>query len=213
MQLLSINVGRPRLVQHRQQTLSTAIYKQSVAGPVEVSELGIAGDDQADKSAHGGIDKAVYAYPQEDYDWWREQLAGRELNPGEFGENLTTRGLVVDEVRIGDQFRIGTALLEVSQPRVPCLKLAIKWKDPTFVKRFHEANRPGFYLRVREVGTIEAGDAIELVERDHSSLTVTEIYHVRFDSTANLATLNRAAELPRLSEAWSSDFRKLIESR
>ena len=120
MKLLSINVARPRLVQYRGQTLSTAIYKQPVEREVEVQAYGIAGDDQADKSVHGGVDKAVYAYSKDDYDWWRTQLDGRELPAGEFGENLTVSGMRNERVQIGDRYRIGTALLEVTQPRQPC---------------------------------------------------------------------------------------------
>lgn len=212
MQLLSINVARPRLIQYQGETLSTAIYKQPVEGRVEVGSLGIAGDDQADKSVHGGADKAVYAYTAEAYQWWREQLGGGELPPGEFGENLTTAGLLDGQVRIGDRYRIGSVLLEVTQPRQPCLKLGIKMGDATFVKRFHQAAKPGFYLRVLEPGTMAAGDAIELVHAAPKSLTVSEIYRLRFDTTAAADSLRHAAELPGLSGAWRESFCKLLAS-
>jgi MOSC domain-containing protein YiiM len=213
MQLLSVNVGRPRLVQHQQTTLSTAIFKKPVTGPVEVGELGLAGDDQADKRVHGGVDKAVYAYDDEDYAWWRDELADRAFSPGTFGENLTTRGMPSGHVCLGDRYRIGTAVLEVTQPRVPCLKLGVKMRDPAFVKRFHEAILPGFYLRVVEPGTVAAGDPIELVRRAESSLSIAQLYRLRFDAEVEVETLRSVAELPALSEAWRDDLARLVDSR
>lgn len=213
MQLLSINVGRPKLVQYQGRTISTAIFKSPVEGAVEVSEMGLVGDAQSDKSAHGGVDKAVYAYDMADYEWWQNELDGRELSPGEFGENLTVRGLPSAEVQVGDRYRIGTALLEVTQPRQPCSKLGIRMQMPTFVKQFHWAARTGFYLRVLEPGTLTAGDAIELVERCEDSLSMTNIYQLRFDASAQTEQLTHAANLPRLSESWRADFCKLLEPR
>lgn len=213
MQLISTNVGRPQLVQYQGRTISTAIFKQPVEGEVEVAELGLVGDEQADKQVHGGVDKAVYAYDEGDYDWWQGELDGRDLSPGEFGENLTVRGLPSDKVGIGDRYRIGSVLLEVTQPRQPCAKLGVRMQMPTFVKQFHEAYRPGFYLRVIEPGTLQAGDQIELVERLDDTLSIAEIYKLHFDASANTEALAHAANLTRLSESWRSDFRKRLESR
>ena len=213
MQLLSVNVGRPRLVQHQGEVVSTAIFKKPVTGPVAVTELGVEGDDQADKRVHGGVDKAVYAYSDEDYTWWREQFADRSFEPGEFGENLTTRHLASDEVRVGDRYRVGSVLLEATQPRQPCLKLGIKMRDPSFIKWFHQAERPGAYFRVVETGTLQAGDSIELVDRVEQSINVADLYRLRFDSTAKRDVLQAAAELPRLSGSWRDDFRRLAASR
>lgn len=212
MEIISINVGRPRLVQYQARTISTAIFKYPVAGPVEVTELGIAGDDQADKSVHGGRDKAVHAYAEESYVWWRRQLEDRELPPGTFGENLTVGGLTDDQVMIGDVYRAGSAVLQVTQPRQPCLKLGIKMADAAFVKQFHHAGRPGFYLRVMQPGTIQANDQLELVERADHSMSVAEIYQVRFASPGDRSQLGRAADLPGLSAAWRDELCQRIDS-
>lgn len=213
MQLLSINVGRPQLVQFNGRTISTAIFKRPIEGEVAVAEMGLAGDEQSDKQVHGGVDKAVYAYDEADYDWWRGELDGRDLSPGEFGENLTVRGLPSGEVSIGDRYRIGSVLLEVTQPRQPCAKLGIRMQMPTFVKQFHQAGRPGFYLRVIEPGMLEAGDSIELVERPADTLSIADIYHLHFDASADAEALSRAINLTRLSDSWRSSFCNLLESR
>ncbi|WP_442483762.1 MOSC domain-containing protein [Aeoliella sp. SH292] len=213
MKLLSINVARPRLVRFRNETVSTAIFKKPVEGPVEATELGLVGDDQADKSVHGGVDKAVYAYAEENYQWWREHLPDRELPPGELGENLTVRGMVDDEVQIGDRFRIGTAVFEITQPRQPCFKLGIKMQMPTIVKMFHQAGRPGFYLRVLEPGVFTAGDDIECVSRAENSITIAELYRLRFDPKATRDQLEHAEALSGLSEAWRDEFRAALERR
>ncbi|MCO6043024.1 MOSC domain-containing protein [Aeoliella sp. ICT_H6.2] len=213
MQLLSINVGWPQLVQYQGRTITTAIFKLPVEGQVEVTEMGLAGDEQADKSVHGGVDKAVYAYDTQDYQWWQQELDGRELAPGEFGENLTVQGLPSDQVCIGDRYRIGTVLLEVTQPRQPCAKLGVRMQMPSIVKQFHQAGRPGFYLRVLESGTLTAGDSIERVERPEHTLSIPEIYRLRFHSSASTAEVTRAANLTRLSESWRDDFCNLLESR
>lgn len=212
MRLLSINVGRPRLAQRNGTTVSTAIFKRPVDGPVQLGVLGLEGDDQADKSCHGGVDKAVYAYSGDNYAWWREQLAGRDLSPGEFGENLTVEGMTDDRVAIGDVFRIGMASVQVTQPRTPCMKLGVKMNDPTFVKRFHQAARTGFYLRVLEEGVVTAGDEIELERQSDERRTIAEIYQLKFSRGAARDDYHRAAVLEGLSEAWRCDFLKLVEA-
>lgn len=211
MQLLRVNVGQTRLVQYQGRPLSTAIFKEPISGPVEVGELGLAGDDQADKSVHGGVDKAVYAYSQENYDWWQTQLQGRELVPGEFGENLTVEGMTDDLVYVGDQYQIGTALLEVTQPRQPCMKLGVKMKSPVFVKLFHQAVRPGFYLRVLRPGVLSAGDSITRIHRADHSLSIAELYRLRFDRSTSKDELQRIAETPALSAAWRDDIHQLLQ--
>ncbi|HKW44157.1 MAG TPA: MOSC domain-containing protein, partial [Candidatus Eremiobacteraceae bacterium] len=153
----SVNVGQPRVVAWRGEAVATGIFKSSVSGPVRVSFLNIAGDGQADLSVHGGRDKAVYAYPFEHYLFWRTIFADRELPWGQFGENLTTEGLLEDDVRVGDRFRIATASFEVTQPRIPCFKLGITFDDQRMVKRFLESRRTGFYLRVISEGELAAG--------------------------------------------------------
>jgi MOSC domain-containing protein YiiM len=159
--LLSVNVGRPRLVDTGRRTVSTAIWKAPVEGRVAVRGVNVDGDDQADRSVHGGPDKAVYAYAIEETRQWDAEL-GRELGPAAFGENLTTEGIDVSGALVGERWRVGTTLLEVVQPRLPCFKLGLRMGDPTFVRRFGQASRPGAYLRIVEEGELEAGDAIEV---------------------------------------------------
>ena len=155
----SVNVGRPLAYDTGRRTVVTAIVKQPVAGRVAVRGVNLDGDDQADRTVHGGPDKAVYAYAQEEIRRWEEEL-GRELGPGTFGENLTTEGIDVSGALVGERWSIGTTLLEVVQPRVPCFKLGLRMGDPTFLKRFAQASRPGAYLRIVEEGELGAGDAI-----------------------------------------------------
>ena len=171
--LLSVNVGLPRSVESRGRTVRTGIFKEPVLFRVHVGKLNVDGDRQADLRVHGGPDKAVYAYDFSGYTHWRRELS-RELPFGQFGENLTVDGLPETEVRIGDTYRIGAALLQVSEPRSPCFKLAMKMELPTFPKAFLAAGRTGFYLRVLEEGEIGAGDAIELVSREARGITVLD---------------------------------------
>src|SRR3954469_15767090 len=156
----SVNVGVPRPVGTRGHTVWTAIWKDPAEGRVPLRGVNLRGDDQADRSVHGGPDKAVYAYAAEDTEWWEAEL-GRALGPGAFGENLTVRGLGVSEAVIGERWAVGSTLLEVAQPRLPCFKLGIRMGDPRFLKRFTEAGRPGAYLRVVEEGDIGAGEPSE----------------------------------------------------
>ena len=159
MHLVSVNVGLPRVVEWHGREVETAIWKEPVDGRVAVRGVNVAGDGQADLRVHGGHDKAVYSYAVEDYAWWSEQL-GRELGPGTFGENLTTGGIDLSATEIGTQWRVGTARLEVSQPRFPCFKLGIRMGDAGFVKEFERAARFGAYLRILHDGDVGAGDEI-----------------------------------------------------
>lgn len=159
--LVSVNVGRPRAVDTGRRTVETAIWKRPVEGRVAVRGVNVDGDAQADRSVHGGPDKAVYAYAIEETRRWEAEL-GRDLGPGAFGENLTVAGLDVSGALLGERWRVGTALLEVVQPRLPCFKLGLRMGDPTFVKRFGRASRPGAYLRIVEEGELGAGDTIEV---------------------------------------------------
>jgi len=159
--IVSVNVGRPQAVDTGRRTVVTAIWKHPVDGRVAVRGVNVEGDDQADRTVHGGPDKAVYAYGIEDTRWWEAQL-GRELGPGAFGENLTIEGLDVSGALLGERWRIGTTVLEVVQPRLPCFKLGLRFGDPLMVKRFAAASRPGAYLRIVEEGELGAGDAVEV---------------------------------------------------
>jgi MOSC domain-containing protein YiiM len=174
MKVLSLNVGLPRNVEWRDQIVRTSIFKEPVTGRRRVDRLNIEGDRQSDLSVHGGVEKAVYAYPAEHYELWRNELPGADLPWGAFGENLTTTGLAEDDVRIGDRFAIGSAELVVTQPRTPCFKLTIRFGRADMIKRFYRSGRSGFYLAVAKEGEIEAGDEISLLSSDADAITVAD---------------------------------------
>ena len=184
MRIVSVNVGMPRIVIWQGRTVKTGIFKEPVAGPVPLRRHNLDGDAQADLNVHGGPDKAVYAYPSEHYPAWRTRL-NRELSHGIFGENLTTEGLIEDAVHIGDVFRAGTALLVVTQPRMPCFKLGLRFRDPAMVKTFLQVGRPGIYLAVREEGVVSPGDRIERVAEDESRIAVTDMLRLILDHDAD----------------------------
>jgi MOSC domain-containing protein YiiM len=175
--LVSVNVGRPRDVPTGKRVVRTAIWKSPVDGRVAVRGVNLDGDDQADRSVHGGPDKAVYAYAIEDTRRFARELERDDLGPGAFGENLTVEGLDVSGARPGDRWRVGTTLLEVVQPRLPCFKLGLRFGDPAFVRRFARAGRPGAYLRILEEGELRAGDAVEVVERAAHDVSVRFMMH------------------------------------
>lgn len=210
MKLLSINVGLPREVEWRGKVVRTSIFKAPVPGRVRVTRLNVQGDRQSDLSVHGGADKAVYAYPSEHYAFWRNELPDMELPWGAFGENLTTEGLLEDKVHIGDQFRTGSAKLMVTQPRMPCFKLAIRFNRPDMVKRFLRSGRTGFYLAVIQDGSIGAGDSLDLVAEDNSHVTVTDVVGLYAADAANQDLLRRASELSALPESWREYFRERL---
>jgi MOSC domain-containing protein YiiM len=174
MQVISINVGLPREVEWRDQIVQTSIFKEPIAGRVRVGRLNIEGDRQSDLTVHGGLDKAVYVYPSEHYEFWRKELPDFDLPWGAFGENLTTTGFTEDNVRIGDRFAIGSAEFVVTQPRMPCFKLTIRFGRADMIKRFYRSGRSGFYLAVAKEGEIEAGDEISLLSRDADSITIAK---------------------------------------
>jgi MOSC domain-containing protein YiiM len=195
----SVNVGTPRPIERSNGTAETSsIWKNPVSGRVAVRGVNIDGDDQADREAHGGPDRAVYAYAGEDIDWWESEL-GRELHAGIFGENLTLDGVDVTGARIGERWKIGTVVFEVTSPRIPCWKLAKKMEDPFFIKRFAQAGRPGAYLRIVEEGELAAGDEVEIAERPDHDVTVgffADAYQL------HRSLLPRLLEAERLPEYW-----------
>ncbi len=211
MQLLSLNVGLPRDVRYRDETVSTAIFKEPVDGRVPLSTLGLEGDGQADLTVHGGRDKAVYAYTIENYDYWRRELGRDDLEPGQFGENLTVRGMTEDAISIGDQFRIGTALVEVSQPRSPCFKLGLRMNSSTFGKQFLATCRVGFYLRVLEEGDVGAGDTIQRVDEPLEKMTVAQVCHLLYHDAGNLADTRRVLSIKALAASWRESFERRLE--
>jgi MOSC domain-containing protein YiiM len=174
MQVISINVGLPREVEWCDEMVRTSIFKEPVSGRVRVDRLNIEGDRQSDLTVHGGVNKAVYVYPSEHYEFWRKELPDADLPWGAFGENLTTTGLTEDAVRLGDHLGIGSAEFVVTQPRMPCYKLTIRFGRADMIKRFYRSARSGFYLAVAKEGEIGAGDEITLLSRDADAMTIGE---------------------------------------
>jgi len=196
--LVSVNVGQIRHVAHHDRDVTTGIFKAPVDGRVATRGVNLDGDDQADRRAHGGPDRAAYAYASEDLTWWSEEL-GRSVPPGSMGENLTTAGIDVTDARIGERWRIGTVLFEVSSPRVPCFKLGIRMDDARFQQRFAAAGRPGAYLRIVEHGAVEAGDPITVVHRPDHAVTVALVSEVYHEDRARALELLAA---PELTDGW-----------
>ena len=210
MKLISVNVGRPRLAISNGQPVSTGIYKTPVVGRVMLRALNLDGDRQADLSVHGGPTKAVYAYPSEHYNYWREELPGTELPWGMFGENFTTEGLTESTVNIGDRFRVGSAEVTVTEPRMPCYKLGIKFGRTDIIRRFLVSGRTGFYFSVQKEGEVGAGDQIELIMRDENEVTVADITRLYAREKHDLEMLHRAIALGALPESWRDHFRKQL---
>jgi len=210
MKIVAISVGRPKEVQWRGRSVQTSIFKTPVSGRVHVTRLNIQGDEQSDLSVHGGAQKAVYAYPAEHYDFWRRELPDTELPWGAFGENFTTEGLLEDEVWIGDRYRVGNVELVVTQPRMPCYKLAIRFGRTDIVKRFLQSHRSGFYFAVEREGDLSPGDAIERFARDERRLTVADVVALYASDSANQPLLETASDHPSLPASWREYFRKRL---
>jgi MOSC domain-containing protein YiiM len=210
MKILSICVGLPQKVRSRGQTVLTSIYKSPVEGRVGVSRLNVAGDQQSDLTVHGGFDKAVYAYPSEHYPGWRQEL-GMEIPWGMFGENLTTEGLTEDMVCIGDRLRAGSVEFVVTQPRMPCFKLAIRFGRQDIGRPFLQSRRTGFYLSVAQEGEIGAGDEIEVVSRDEAGVTVSDLVGLYIAKAPDPDLLRQASQLSALPEMWRDHFRQEAE--
>ncbi len=212
MNIISLNVGLPREIIWQDDVVTTGIFKEPVATPVMMRTLNLDGDRQADLSVHGGRDKAVYVYPSEHYDYWRKELPDMDLPWGMFGENLTTEGLVENEVHIGDRFRIGEAEVVVTQPRLPCYKLGIKFGRVDMIKKFLASRRTGFYVAVLREGIVSAGDELEVVGRDEQKVTVDDITRLYAIQRDDLATLQRAVKVPELPESWKDHFQHKIDT-
>jgi MOSC domain-containing protein YiiM len=206
MKLLSVNVGRPRAVMQDGDAVLTGIFKDPVKGRVTLRTLNLDGDGQADLSVHGGPTKAVYVYRSEHYDYWKRELPGIELPWGMFGENFTTVGLLESQLNIGDKFHVGSATVTVTEPRMPCYKLGIKFGRPDIVKKFLASERTGFYFRVLEEGEVGADDGIRLIERNNDGLRVSDVTSLYTHEKANLGLLRRAIKVKALPESWKSYF-------
>ena len=213
MRVLSVNVGLPREVEWRGKTITTGIYKEPVAWPVAIRALNLDGDRQADLRVHGGRDKAVYVYPSEFYELWSRERPELHFRPGTFGENLTTEGLPDENVSVGDRFRVGTAELVVTQPRLPCFKLGIKMGRDEFVTEFLERGLYGFYFAVVRDGEVEPGDPIVELGRDPRGFRVAEIARLFARDRDDFEAMQRAADLDVLPESWRGYFRRRVSTR
>jgi MOSC domain-containing protein YiiM len=213
MKILSVNVGLPREVSWQGKLVTTGIFKEPLDGPVMMRTLNLDGDGQADLTVHGGASKAVYAYPSEHYDYWRAELPGVDLPWGMFGENFTTEGLLEEAVYIGDKFRIGETEVMVTEPRMPCYKLGIKFGRADIIKRFLASRRTGFYFAVAREGTVSAGDAAELVGREQQEISVADITRLYAFEKNDLKSLRRAIEVEALPENWKGYFRHQLDKQ
>lgn len=214
MKILSLNVGLPREVTWHNRVVSTGIFKQPVSGRLALRTLNLDGDKQADLTVHGGTHKAVYCYASEHYDFWKRELPGRDLPAAVFGENFTVDEMFEDSLYLGDRFRIGTAEVVVTQPRLPCFKLGIRFQDDHMVKRFLVAGRSGFYLAVTKEGEVGAGDTFEPLSRESHAVPVSEItrlYIAKSYSAADVATVRRILQVSAVPEDWKSYFRDRID--
>ena len=211
MNVISVNVGLPVDMPIRDTSVYSGIFKAPVAGPVRVRRLNLDGDGQGDLNVHGGPDKAVYVYPSEHYVFWEPMLG--PLNWGAFGENLTVKALTEESVSVGDQFRIGTAVFAVSQPRLPCFKLGAKFQRDDIIKRFLDSRRTGLYLRVLEEGVLQAGDPIVLLKQEPVHLTIRELTDLHLTKEPERSRIERALSVEALATSWRDHFESLLTSR
>jgi MOSC domain-containing protein YiiM len=210
MTLVSVQVGRSRNAQWRGKPVSTGIYKEPVAGRIMVRRFNLDGDQQADLTVHGGPDKAVYVYPVEHYVTWAQELERSSFSFGQFGENFTVEGMLEETVCLGDIFRIGDALFEVTQPRVPCYKLGIKMGSMQFPKRFLSSGRTGHYMRVLEEGEVGAGDSIAPIKTDPERMTIRQAVRLAFFEQEDVVMLNKALRIRALSQEWRNMFQEQL---
>ncbi|HEX8683822.1 MAG TPA: MOSC domain-containing protein, partial [Ardenticatenaceae bacterium] len=206
MKVVSLNVGLPRQVPWKGEVVTTGIFKEPVAGRVTMRTLNLDGDRQADLTVHGGVNKAVYLYPSEHYGFWRQELPEMELAWGVFGENITSEGLLEEEVYIGDRFRIGSAEMVVTQPRFPCYKLGLRFGDDDMLRRFLASRRSGIYFAVTREGEVGAGDRIELISRDPNRVSVTNMVDLYVQDRSNVELLRRAVQVAALPDDWRNRF-------
>ena len=211
MKIVSLNVGRPRLVMRNGEPVSTGIFKEPVPGRIALRTLNFDGDRQADLTVHGGPYKAVYLYPSEHYTFWKQELPDMDLPWGMFGENLTSEGILEPETHIGDKFRIGSAELMVTQPRMPCYKLGIRFGRADIIKRFLVSERSGFYFSVLKEGEVAAGDEIQLIEKNISGVRVVDVTRLYSSDKANVDLIHRAIATEGMPEDWREYLRERLE--
>jgi len=210
MKIISLNVGLPRLVLRNGEPVSTGIFKEPVSGRVMMRTLNLDGDRQSDLSVHGGPQKAVYVYPSEHYEFWKRELPEMDLPWAMFGENLTTTRLLETEIHIGDKFRVGQAEVMVTQPRMPCYKLGIRFGRTDIIKRFLASERSGFYLSVSKEGEVGAGDEFQLLEKNASGVRVVDVTRLYSSDRENVDLMRRAIATEALPESWREYFRKRL---
>jgi MOSC domain-containing protein YiiM len=211
VKLISLNVGRPRLVAYQGKNINTGIFKEPISGPVQLRALNLDGDRQADLTVHGGPHKAVYAYPSEHYPYWRGELPGMDLPWAMFGENFTTEGLAEDDLHIGDRFQIGSSIVMVRQPRIPCYKLAAKFQRDDILERFLLSGRSGFYFSVEKEGSVADGDTFELLNRDQDAITISEMNRLFVREKYNQDLLHKAVQTAALPESWREYLAERLE--
>jgi len=206
MKLISLNVGIPRQVTYKSELVTTGIFKEPIHHRRILRKLNLDGDKQADLTVHGGLNKAVYSYPAEHYGYWQKELPGMYLSWGMFGENFTTEGLFEDNVNIGDQFQIGSAIVIATQPRMPCYKLGVKFGRMDIVKRFLASGLTGIYFKVLQEGEVGAGDVIKLIRRDDNNVTVKDVIRIYSVDKDDVQTMERAIKVKDLPDGWRSHF-------
>jgi MOSC domain-containing protein YiiM len=212
MKLTSLNVGRPRLIVYNGTTIDTGIFKNPVSGPIQLRTLNLDGDRQADLTVHGGPYKAVYAYPSEHYPFWQRELPGIEFPPGMFGENFTTSGLSEDELHVGDRLQIGSSVIMVRQPRMPCYKLAAKFRRDDIIDRFLVSGCSGIYFSVEHEGQVAPGDTFQLLSRASDGITIAEMNRLIVADRYNRGLLEKALSTSALPESWREYFARRVNA-
>ena len=212
MKIISLNVSLPREVEFRGKKVSTGIYNEPVEGRVKVRTLNLDGDKQADLTVHGGPDKAVYAYPSEHYPYWKNHYPNHKLGWGMFGENFTTEGLLEDQANIGDEYQIGSAKFAVTQPRMPCFKLAIKFESGDVIKKMFASAKCGIYFKVLEEGEVGTGDEIKLIRKDENNVTIQDIMKTYGNERKHKELLERALKIDALPVGWKSYYNEILLS-
>jgi MOSC domain-containing protein YiiM len=212
VKIISLNVAGPRLVVYKGESINTGIFKKPVSGSVQLRTLNLDGDRQADLSVHGGPNKAVYGYPSEHYPYWREELPDMELPWGAFGENFTTAGLSEDDIHIGDRLQVGSSILMVRQPRMPCYKLAARFQRDDMIERFLASGRSGFYFSVEQEGKVATGDAFEFLSREQNGITIAEMNRLFVSDRYNHDLLQKALDTAALPEGWREYFERRLHA-
>jgi MOSC domain-containing protein YiiM len=205
--VLSVNISQIKKIRYKNQTITTGIFKESTMDTLKVRGVNIEGDDQADRSVHGGENKAIYVYPSEHYSYWKMQYPEKNLPFGMFGENLTTEGMIENEINVGDIFRIGTTEIIAVQPRMPCYKLGIKFDDPGVIRKFVNAPYPGIYFKIKKEGELKVGDEIKLIHKDQEKISVLDIYNI-LRRKAEIGLIKKSVSLRYLPNELKQVFRE-----